>query len=98
MPNSIENIFGLIWVKNWAVEAEKVFWADSTLLRLIDWPKKSGKGNIKQNSRVSRNYQDQKRIREITYRNRAIKGRALYSKIIFWSLGLSHKKLIKIVF
>ena len=33
-----------------------------------------------------------------TYRTRAIKGRALYSKIIFLTLGLSHKKLIKIVF
>ena len=27
------------------------------------------------------------------YHTRAIKGRALYSKIIFWALGLSHKKL-----
>ena len=32
------------------------------------------------------------------YRTRAIKGRALYSKIIFLTLRLSHKKLIKNVF
>ena len=33
-----------------------------------------------------------------TYRTRAIKGRTLYSKNILWTLGFSHKKLMKIVF
>ena len=34
----------------------------------------------------------------IKYRTRAIKGRALYSKIIFLTLRSLHKKLIKSVF
>ena len=34
----------------------------------------------------------------LIYRTRAIKGRALYSKIIFWALRLSNKKHIKIGF
>ena len=32
------------------------------------------------------------------YRTRAIKGRALYLRIIFWALRLSHKKQMKIGF
>ena len=33
-----------------------------------------------------------------SYRTRVIKGRALDSRIIFWSLGLSHKRLKKLSF
>ena len=33
-----ETMFGLIWVKIWAIEAQKVFWADSTPLHFIDQP------------------------------------------------------------
>ena len=36
---SFETMFWLIWVKNWAVEAQKFLWADSTPLRPIDWLK-----------------------------------------------------------
>ena len=33
-----ETMFGLIWVKIWAIEAQKVFRADSTPLHFIDQP------------------------------------------------------------
>ena len=36
---SFETMFWLIWVKNWAIQAQKVPWADSTPPRPVDWPK-----------------------------------------------------------
>ena len=36
---SFETMFWLIWVKNWAVEAQKVLPADSTPTPPVDWPK-----------------------------------------------------------
>ena len=35
---SFETMFGLIWVESWAVEAQKVFRADSTPPHSIDRP------------------------------------------------------------